>query len=430
MSRSGVRVPFPAPPAVPPVLEPPAGPAAADPSETGPDRDLGPWNGAGGRGMLHPMIALGVLTVVVVLVLAFWVVPRRPTPTLGSGRSRRSPGDRPGVRWGPGTDGDQVARWVDAGLVTEEQARAIAEFAAVPAAPVAARRSRVSPAVEALAYVGGVLLSVGAAMLVGEFWDRMGTAGHLGVVGGAALVAGVVGAVVGEAEPAAWRLRGFLWALSAVGAGAFAGLALYEVRGTSGEPVAWTTAATTAGVSAAYWWLRNRPLQQAGTLIATAVAVGVGIAWIGTGNVSVWIGLALWLLGAAWATLAWARRLPPAEVGFTLGAVLTLVAAAIAGGRFESLGPVLGLCTATVWIGIGIAADEGLALAPGVVGIFVFLPMTLGRLFGEAVGAPAIVMASGALLLGVVAVLLRRRAPGRHRAGGGWATHLRSSASH
>ncbi|MFM9135137.1 MAG: hypothetical protein ACKOT0_06845 [bacterium] len=76
----------------------------------------------------------------------------------------------------------------------------------------------------------------------------------------------------------------------------------------------------------------------------------------------------------------------PAEVGFTLGAALTLVAAAIAGGRFESLGPVLGLCTATAWVGIGIVADEGLALAPGVIGIFVFLPMTLGQLFGEAVG--------------------------------------------
>jgi hypothetical protein len=403
------------------------------------------------------MIALALVTLVVVLVFAFWVVPFRPRPLASSGVSSGAssgvsagPGARTrtgtrtgtanGVRTGAGngvrngapppSDRGAAARWVDAGLITEEQARAIAAFeAAGPGAtrrrtPV--RRSRVSPAVEALAYVGGVLLAVGAAMLVGEFWDRMGTAGHLGVVGTATVVTGVVGAVVGEREPATWRLRGFLWGLSAVGAGAFAGLALYEVRGTSGEPVAWTTAATAALASAAYWWARNRPLQHAETLVATAVAVGVGIAWIGTGNVSAWIGLALWVLGAAWAALAWQRRLPPPEIGVLLGAVCTLVAAAITGGRFESLGPVLGLATAAIWIAIGIVADEGLALAPGVVGIFVFLPMTLGQLFGETVGAPAIVMASGVLLLGVVAMLLRGRRPRRGAHGRGWVPHRRS----
>lgn len=360
------------------------------------------------------MIVLGLLAAVVIALLAY-------------GASRfRSQGDGPGGAGAPEVGRAGPARWVEAGLITDEQARAIAEFESVR------RRvrptSRVSPAIEALAYVGGVLLAVGAGMLVGQFWVRIGVGGHLGVMAVAGLVTGVVGAVVGESDPAAWRLRGFLWALSAVAVGALAGLTVFEVVDTSGEPVAFATAATVMVASAGYWQLRNRPLQHALAFVALAVAIAVGIAWAGSGNMAAWIGLTLWLLGAAWTALAWQRRLPPAVVGFGLGAVLTLVAAGIVGGRYESLAPLLGLATAAIWVGVGVAVDDGLALAPGVVGTFVFLPWSLGQLFGEALGAPAIVMLSGALLLGVVVLLLRRRRGHGGSAGGLWGEHVRSAA--
>lgn len=58
-----------------------------------------------------------------------------------------------------------------------------------------------------------------------------------------------------------------------------------------------------------------------------------------------------------------------------------------------------------------------IALAPGVVGVFIFLPWTLGRLFGGSLGAPVVMMISGFALLAVVALLLRR--PRRHRSGEG-----------
>ena len=345
------------------------------------------------------MVALAILVVVLVALLAY-----------GSTRTNhdRGPGpDRPSdLAAGP-------ARWAAAGLVTDEQARAITRFERDRTAP----RSRVSPAIEALAYVGGVLLSVGAAMLVGQFWDRIGTAGHLGFVGAAAVVAGVVGTVVGEDDAVAWRLRGFLWAISAGGVGAFVGIGVWEVLDRSGEPVAFATATAVALSSAAYWWLRDRPLQHALTLVGIAVALGVAIAWTGRGNVAAWIGLALWLLGVAWAGSAWRRLLPPAIVGCALGALLTLVAAGFVVQRYETIGPVVGLATAAVWVAVGIAFDEGLALAPGVFGTFVYLPWSVGRIFGDALGAPAVVMLSGALLLGVVVVLLRRRR-GQHWFGG------------
>lgn len=335
------------------------------------------------------MVVLGLLVVVVVAVLVY--------------AASRHESDATRAEAPVSVRASALERWAQAGLITESQVRAITEFEA--SRRRARPASRVSPVIEALAYVGGALLAVGAGMLVGQFWDRIGTAGHLVVVAVAALVTGIVGVVVGESDPAAWRLRGFLWAMSAVGAGALAGLLVFETVDASGEPVAFATADTTI-----------------------AVAIGVGIAWVGSGNVAAWIGLALWLTGAAWAVLAWRRWLPPAVVGFGLGAVLTLVSAGIVGGRYETLAPVLGLFTAAAWVGLGTVTDEGLALAPGVVGTFVFLPWTLGVLFGESLGAPAVVMLSGALLLGVVVVLLRSRRRHGGPTGGGWSGHFRSAA--
>lgn len=48
-------------------------------------------------------------------------------------------------------------------------------------------------------------------------------------------------------------------------------------------------------------------------------------------------------------------------------------------------------------------------------GLFAYVPWTLGALFGDAAGPPAILLVSGVLLLGVMFVLLRRS--GRHGAG-------------
>ncbi len=309
-----------------------------------------------------------------------------------------------------------LERWVAAGLISDDQARAIAAFEReqLEARP----KPRVSPAVEALAYVGGVLLAVGAAMLVGQFWDRLATGGHLAVLGTPAVLTGVVGMIVGESDAMTWRLRGFLWALSAAAAAAAVGVFVYEVPDPGGQAVALSTAGVGAIASAAYWQLRDRPLQHVLTFIGFAVSIGVAVFWIGGAGTGAAIGFALWLFGAAWAALAWQRRVPPSLVGFPLGVALTLIASGITGGQIEWLAPLLGLATAAAWVGIGVATSEPLSMAPGVLGVFVFLPWTLGYYFGESLGAPAIAMLSGAVLLGVVVLLVRRGRTGP--TGTGW----------
>lgn len=338
------------------------------------------------------MIGIGFVALLVVLGLAYSVFRRRNATGVTHHDAPVSVRDA------------GLERWVGAGLITEEQARAIATY---EQERVAARpQPRVSPLVEALAYIGGVLLTVGAGMLVGQFWSRLGVAGHLGVLAAGAALTGAVGAVVGEGDPVSWRLRGFLWGLSTVAIGAVAGLSAFELLDLSGEPVALAVAGIGATASSAYWWLRDRPLQQALTFVGLAASVGIAIAWAGSGGLA--IGAALWLLGLAWAGLAWRRLVPPPAVGFLLGMALTLVAAGMVGREVEWLAPILGLATATGWLAVGVARSERFALAPGIVGVFVFLPWTLGHFFGDAFGAPFVAMLSGALLLGVVLMLVRR----------------------
>lgn len=362
------------------------------------------------------MISLGLLALVMLAMVLAVAATRARSSTNGA--------DGTGARrsiTSASADEISLRRWVAAGLLDEAEADAIIDFEADRRA--ARTPPRLSPAIEALAYVGGVLLTVGTGMLVGRFWDDMGTVAHLAIVGVAALVAGVVGEVVGEDDAVTWRLRGFLWTLSAGGAGAFAGLFVFEVLDRIGEPVAFATAATIAIVSAALWRLRDRPLQHVTTFAALVVSTGVLIAWFDDVNPAAWIGLAFWILGMVWAVASWRLVVPPAVVGFPLGVVLTLVGAGVIGGRYDWLGPIVGLATATAWTAIGIGVNEVLALAPGLVGTFVFLPWTLGRFFGESLGAPVIVMVSGAVLLVIVVVLWRRRSTSA-RLGDLWSGHL------
>jgi hypothetical protein len=281
---------------------------------------------------------------------------------------------------------------------------------------------------EALAYVGGALFAVGAGMLVGQFWDELRTGGQLAILAVVAGALGALGLAVGESDPVTWRLRGFLWTLSTGAAAAFAGLFVFEVVDVSGEPVALATAATGALVAGAYWMLRNRPLQHVLTLVGLAVSIGVTLAWAGApGGV---IGMAIWLLGVGWVVLAWQKRIPPQPVGFALGAVMSLVACTIVGDQLEWAAPLLGMVTAVGWVAAGVAISATMLLAAGVVGIFVFLPFTLGYFFGDALGAPAIAMMSGAMLLVVVTVLLRRGGRGHGGFRMRWSSHELGHAPH
>ena len=76
-----------------------------------------------------------------------------------------APADLPGLLQG----------WVGLGLITRAQADRI--LAAERGEPVAPARRPASVLAEALGYVGGVLILVATAVLVGRFWAELGVTG-------------------------------------------------------------------------------------------------------------------------------------------------------------------------------------------------------------------------------------------------------------
>src|SRR5690606_1538260 len=103
-----------------------------------------------------------------------------------------------------------VQRWVTAGIISSDQAQRIrADLATV--APAATRP--VSLVAEGLVYLGGVIVVVGLALVLGMSWDQLTPAGKVGVAGGIWLALTLAGALIPAQRLGATgaRLRAVLW---------------------------------------------------------------------------------------------------------------------------------------------------------------------------------------------------------------------------
>jgi hypothetical protein len=140
--------------------------------------------------------------------------------------------------------------------------------------------------------------------------------------------------------------------------------------------------------------------------LITAV-VGLGVALDGEALA----GMLLWALGLGWALLGSRGSLRPPALAMVLGAATLLVGAGVGAGPWADAAPVIGLVSALGLLGAGIATRHFALTGPGAAGVLVYLPWTLARLFRHALDAPLVVLISGALLLGIMLVLLRSRVP-------------------
>jgi hypothetical protein len=114
--------------------------------------------------------------------------------------------------------------WLAAGVITPEQAARMRADAGLPAqppnltvlpVPPTARAERSSLLIEALGYLGGVVILVAAVLLTAQYWSDLSTWAHLAIVGGAAVVLVLAGfAVPLRLGVTAHRLRAVLWLLS------------------------------------------------------------------------------------------------------------------------------------------------------------------------------------------------------------------------
>lgn len=353
------------------------------------------------------VLALLVL-VVVVLVLATRGraprpgVPWGPPPTPGPLAAGPAPGE--------GFD-DAVARWVEAGLLDESQAQAIRAYEGarfVAQLPVR-RASRVPAVAEAIGYIGGVLAAVGVALLVAQAWSDLGVGGRIGVTVGGAVVLLVAGALVREgADPAADRLRWFLWLAGTAVAGLAAGVVAVDVGDASGAPIALAVASTVTVVSGFLWRGEERPLQQASSLGGAVAVPGalVGL-WTDAGP----IGVAVWVAGLAVLLAGLARRTTFPVLTVAVGSLAMLVGSITAATAWEGSGQLLivatgfGLLAATQVRALPVDRPELAVLAAvGGLGLVFGGPSSIGWFAQDAGGATGLVvwvLAAGVVFAGL-----------------------------
>jgi hypothetical protein len=320
------------------------------------------------------MVAIGSLVLIVVIVVVVSIVTRTKRSTASAAVAR--------------SVDELLARWTAAGLLTDEQAAAVAQYEAQahPVAPTepaptgtrivaqGATRpvSRGIPAVaEALGYLGGILAVIGLVLVVARYWPDMATAARL-VLGGA----GAVGLIVAgqlvrpDGDPALERLRGFVWVASSACAALFAGVVAVDVFNAD-APETITVAASAAVVteSALLWRGRHLPFQQLTLFAATAVLVGSAVALVAETG---FVGIALWATGVGFVVIGVRRLAPQPLIGDVVGGLSMAVGAMLAVAGWDEPALVFAVATAGALLGLalvpGLAPDRSDQLTFGIIG--------------------------------------------------------------
>ena len=270
---------------------------------------------------------------------------------------------------------------------------------------------------EALAYAGAALVMVAIGLLAGREWHRFGFATQVALLGAAALLMLVAGALVPDGgRGAARRLRSVLWTVST-------GLALstWVVAGGEGG-LGWSAeqrllvAGALAAVQAALLWRRcPAGLLHLATFASLAITVGAASTYATVLHGEA-IGVGLVLFAVAWALLATIDVVRPRLVAY-LAACLLAVSGALstAGPRWGAVFVVavaLGVVAFAVW-------QHSLPiLAVGTYGMLAGIPAAADRLFHGSLAIAIGLLLAGLLLIGSAIWTTRRSARAKHSATG------------
>lgn len=321
---------------------------------------------------------------------------------------------------GRGLD-DRLGRWTAAGVISAEQAMAIARLEG-------ARRS-LHPLAEAAAYGGAMLVLAAASALVSRFWGALTVPGQAGLLAAVAVLLLAAGWWLdegpadrpggGEAEAdaapdddllpdvaPARRLLGFLWTGAVLAGTGAVGLLADEGFGGDGLQTV-LVVGTAAAVGAGALWARRRGvllLVTAWAGLLTAAGAALGLADVEP----VPLTAALYVLGAVGGLLVWGGVLGPRRTGWTLASLTVLCAAQSLVFETDVAGLVVAVVTAVAVCAAGARLREFVLLAFGVVGVGVFVPQTFDDLGVDEIGAAGLTLVVGLVVL-VVGVLTVRR---------------------
>lgn len=281
-------------------------------------------------------------------------------------------------------------------------------------AAIDSRPRRISLLMEAVGYIGTILVLAGATAFAQQRWTDISEAGRfalLAVVSG--LFLGIGTFVRTSPEPALRRLAAVTWAVSVA---AFAGAAgmVNMLLDTSGKTPFLAIATPTAGYAIILWVLHRHGVQQAVAFGASCVAVASVINYTVSDARSWMIALPLWAMGICWTAAGWWRRVQPWFVALPLGLLVALIAPATvdhpSGVRFG-----VGIATATTVMAFAVIAKVTPALAMSAIAELGYVIGAVTYYFGDTLGVPASLAVSGLLILVMAATAARWHWFGRRR---------------
>lgn len=257
---------------------------------------------------------------------------------------------------------------------------------------------RISLLMEAIGYIGTILVLAGAFAFAQQHWSDISEAGRLAILAvGTALFLGIGAFVLSSTEPALRRLAAVTWAISVA---AFAGSAgmVNLLLDTSGKTPFLTIATSTAAYAIILWLVHRHGVQQAAAFGAACVGVASIVNYV-IMDASGWmIAVPLWAMGIAWASAGWWRRVDPWFVAAPLGLLVALVAPA-AIDRPSGLRFGLGIATASIVMAFAVVEKFTPALAMGAIAELGYVIGAVTYYFGDTLGVPASLAIAGLLIL-------------------------------
>lgn len=297
---------------------------------------------------------------------------------------------------------EDLDRWVAVGLIDAETAQAIMNFESG-----SSQEGRVGRGMEAIAYLGAVLVLIALTVLAGQLWDRIEPWGRLVLSSVVALVLFTVGLMFARSEePALNRAQTFAWLLAVAAVALTIQVAVDDLAAVDEPHVFLWVALSSLLASTILWVLRNSVLQ----MVALGVSAGATVSAIlsqirATPDWAFGLGFAG--LGVAWFLLTWAGVFRPIRTSYAIAAVGILL---IAFPESTNLPwPILGLLSGLALMALSVLLEENILVGLGVAGLFIYIPMTIFEVFGDSLGVPVALLITGLILLAVVVVTMRVR---------------------
>jgi hypothetical protein len=270
-----------------------------------------------------------------------------------------------------------VQQWVDAGIVSSEQGEenlAIESNESAPRTSDLADAPSLGPSriVEFASYVGIVVVGYGAMLFLGNYWSRLGVAGHASVAL-LFMVAGVFGGfvVAQGGDPSARRLSGFLQVIGTAGAAMLTAVIVGPRAEDRHGLTLFCVGVVVLAFSAVLWRNRDRSLHFLSTLVGVALTLAAIDSVAHLRPTSSEAAMFVWFCAIAVGLMS-LQMLRPARTGIIVAEVGSFVGAFALSFPNHLGGVLLGVLSALCAVGIGFVLERPLIIVVGAIGFFMF----------------------------------------------------------